>query len=77
MPSEDNKLLECVIEKIDVCKNNLENSSKAKVSEHISSSFSMSIISPFRSMKNKHLSIENNLYRGKYCMKKFFESSSR
>ena len=27
--------LECVIEKIDGCKNNLENSSTTKVSEHI------------------------------------------
>ena len=32
--------LECFIEKIDGCKNNPENSSTAKVIEHISSGFS-------------------------------------
>ena len=31
--------LECIIEKIDGCKNNSENSFIAKVSEHIPSSF--------------------------------------
>ena len=31
--------LECIIEKIDGCKNNPENSSTAKVSEHIPSGF--------------------------------------
>ena len=38
--------LECVIEKIDGCKNNPENSSSAKTSEHILSGLSMSTI-PF------------------------------
>ena len=42
--------LECIIEKIDGCRNNPENSSTTKVSEHISSGFSMSIISSFRSI---------------------------
>ena len=37
--------LECIIEKINECKNNLENVSTTKVSEHISSGFSMSTIS--------------------------------
>ena len=60
--------LECIIEKIDGCKNNLENSSTTKVSKHIPSGFSMSIISSFRSIENKH-----DVYRGKDCMKKFCE----
>ena len=58
--------LECVIDKTDGCKNNLENSSTIKISEHILSSFSMSTISSFRSIENKH-----GVYRGKDCMKKF------
>ena len=58
--------LECIIEKIDGCKNNPENSSTTKVSEHIPSGFSMSTISSFRSIENKH-----DVYRSKDCMKKF------
>ena len=42
--------LECIIEKINGCKNNPENSSTAKVSEHIPSGFSMSKTSSFRSI---------------------------
>ena len=57
--------LECIIKKIDGCKNNPENSSSAKVSKHIPSGFSISTISSFRSIENKH-----DIYRGKYCMKK-------
>ena len=60
--------LECIIEKIDGCKNNPENSSTTKVSEHIPSGFSMSTISLFRSIENKH-----DVYRGKDCMKMFCE----
>ena len=45
--------LECIIEKIDGCKNNPKNSSPTKVSEHIPSGFSMSRISSFRSIENK------------------------
>ena len=45
--------IECIIEKIDGCKNNPENSSTAKVSEHIPSGFSMSTISSFTSIENK------------------------
>ena len=56
--------LECVIEKIDGYKNNSENSSTAYVSKHIPSGFSMSTISSFRSIENKH-----DISRGKYCMK--------
>ena len=43
--------LECIIEKIDGCKNNPENSSTTKVSEHIPSGFSMSSISSFRTIE--------------------------
>ena len=60
--------LECIIEKIDGCKNNPENSSTTKVSEHIPSGFSISTISSFKSIENKH-----GVYRGKDCMKRFCE----
>ena len=60
--------LECIIEKIDGCKNNPENLSTAKISEHVSPGLSMSIIPLFRSIENKH-----DVYRGKDCMKKFCE----
>ena len=46
--------LECIIEKIDGCKNNPENPSTTKVNKHIPSGFSMSTISSFRSIENKH-----------------------
>ena len=46
--------LECIIEKIDECKKNPENSSTTNVSEHIPSGFSMSTISSFRSIENMH-----------------------
>ena len=59
----------CIIEKIDGCKNDPENSSTTKVREHIHSGFSMSTTSSFRSIKNDH-----DIYRGKDCMKKFCES---
>ena len=59
---------ECITEKTDGCKNNPENSSTTKVSEHIPSGFSMSTISSFRSIKNKH-----DVYRGKDCMKNICE----
>ena len=57
--------LECIIEKIDECKNNHENSSATKVSEHIPSGFSMSTICSFRRIEKKH-----DVYSGKDCMKK-------
>ena len=59
--------LECIIENTG-CKNNPENSSTTKVSEHIPSGFSMSSVSSFRSIEN-----ENDVYRGKDCMKTFRE----
>ena len=61
--------LDCIIEKIDGCKNNLENSSTTEVSEHTLSRFSMSTIYSFRSIENKH-----DVYRGKDCMKSFLNS---
>ena len=60
--------LECIIEKIDECKNNPENSPATKVSEHIPSGFSIPIIFSCRSIENKH-----DVYRGKDCLKKFCE----
>ena len=75
MPLEDTKMLEFnqykksgIIKKIDECKNNLENSSKAKVNKHIPSSFSMCTISSFSSIENAH-----DIYRDKDCMIKFCE----
>ena len=55
--------------KKDACKNNPENSSTAKISEHIPSGFLMCKISSFRSIENEH-----NVYRGKGCIEKFCES---
>ena len=45
--------LYCMIDKIDGYKNNPENPSTTKVSEHTLSGFSMSTISSFRRMENK------------------------
>ena len=42
---------ECFIEKIDGCKNNPENSSTTKVSEHIESGFLIFTISSFKSIE--------------------------
>ena len=61
--------LECIIEKIDGCKNNSENSSTTKVSEHIPLGFSMWIIFSFKIIENKH-----DVCRGRDCMKKFSKS---
>ena len=49
-----------MIEKIDGYKNNPENSSTTKVSEHIPSVSSLSTISSFRSIENQH-----DVYRSK------------
>ena len=45
--------LEFIIEKIDGCKSNPENSSTTKVSEHIPSGFLMYTTYSFRSIENK------------------------
>ena len=60
--------LECIIEKIDGCKSNPENSATTKASEHIPSGFSMFTISSFTSIENKH-----DVSRGKDCRKTFCE----
>ena len=60
--------LECITEKINGCKNNPENPSTTKLREHISSDFSISTISSFRNIENKH-----DVYGGKDCMKRFCE----
>ena len=52
----------------DWCKNNPKSSSTTKVSEHIPSGFSISRISSFRSLENKH-----DVYRGNDFIKKFCE----
>ena len=46
-----------------------KNSSTTKVRGYIPSGFSMSAISSFKSIKNKH-----DIYRSKDCVKKFSES---
>ena len=51
---------------IDGCNNNPENSLTINASEHIPSVFTMSTISSFRSIENKHV-----VYRDKNCMKIF------
>ena len=60
--------LECIVEKIYGCKNNPQNLSTTKISEHIPSSSSMSALSSFRSIENKH-----DVYRGKDSMKTLCE----
>ena len=44
-------VLKCLIEKIDGCKNNPENSFTTKVGKHIPSGFSVSSISSFKNRK--------------------------
>ena len=60
--------LECITKKNDGCKNYPENWSTVKASEHILSGFSITVVSSFRSIENKH-----DEYRGKDCKKKFCE----
>ena len=62
---------ECLIGKIDRCKNNPENSSTIKVGERIPSGFSMSTISLFKSIENKY-----DVYKGENWMKIFCKSLS-
>ena len=60
--------LECLIEKIDECKNNPQNLFTTKLREHIPSGFSMATIASFKIIENKH-----DVYRGKDFLKKFCE----
>ena len=57
--------LECILEKIDGCKNNPANSTATKSSEHIRSSLWRSTIPSFKSI---------DVYRSKDSMTKFSES---
>ena len=57
--------LECIIEKIDRCKNNPENSFTTSVGKHIPSGFVISTTPSFKSIENKH-----DVCRGKDCMEK-------
>ena len=61
--------LECIIEKINGCKNNPESSSTSKICKHIPLDFSMSAISSFPNIENKHDS-----YGGKDSWKNFKKS---
>ena len=58
--------LECLIGKTDGYRNNPENSSTSKVGEHIPSEFSMSTISSFQNIENKH-----HVYRSQKKMQLF------
>ena len=60
--------LQCMTEKIDGCKNNPENLSTTKRSEHIPSGFSMSTISWFRSIKISMMYTEVKIVK-KSCKK--------
>ena len=61
--------LESITEKTDGCKNNPEDLSTKKVSEQIPSGFSVSTISSFRSIENKH-----DVYRVNIAGKSFVNS---
>ena len=58
--------LEYLIEKMGGCNNNFENSYTTKVSDHIPSGFSVSTISSFKNIENKH-----DVYKGKVIWKIF------
>ena len=60
--------LESSIVKINEYKNIPEKSSRTKLKEHILSGFSISTISSFKGIENKH-----DLYKGRDCMKKICE----
>ena len=61
--------LECLIEKINGCKNNSETTFTTIIGKHTPSDFSMSTVLSFQNMENAH-----DVYRGKDCRKKLFES---
>ena len=58
--------LECVLEKIDTCYNNPEESSTTKINRHTPSGYSIFTHCSFDKSKNKL-----NYYRGEDCMKRF------
>ena len=58
--------LECLLEKIDTCYNNLEESSTTKINHHTPSGYSIFTHCSFDKSKNK-----SHYYRGEDCMKRF------
>ena len=58
--------LECLLEKMSTCHNNLEKSSKTKVNKHTPSGYPLLRCCPFNATKNKL-----DCYSGKTCMKNF------
>ena len=60
---------ESLIENMDGYKDNAENSSTTKASEHAPPDFSVSTISSFKAIEYTH-----DVYRGIDCMKRFCES---
>ena len=58
--------LECLLEKISTCYNNLEDSSTTEINKHTPSSYSLFTHCSFDKTKNKL-----DYYRGEDCMKKF------
>ena len=58
--------LECLLEKMSTCINNLNESSTTKINKHTPSGYSIFTSCSFDESKNKL-----NHYRGKDCMKKF------
>ena len=58
--------LECLLEKMSTCINNLNESSTTKINKHVPSGYSIFTHCSFDESKN-----ELNYYRGKDCMKKF------
>ena len=61
--------IESLIRKIDGCADNPEKSSRRKIGKHIACVYSMWTIWGLDHMENKY-----TLYRGKGCMKKFYDS---
>ena len=58
--------MECLLEKISTCYNNLEESSTTEINKHTPSGYSLFIYCSFDKTKNKL-----DYYRGEDCMKKF------
>ena len=58
--------LECLLEKINTCYNNPEESSTTKINKHTPSGFQIITHCSFDKSKNKL-----NYYRGEVCMKRF------
>ena len=58
--------LECLLEKISTCQNNLNESSTTEINKHTPSGYSLFTHCSFDKSKNKF-----DYYRGKDCMKKF------